>query len=132
METPTPTSARRALELWKAARPANYGLEPHLTALNAAYCGDSASRNTALLASTGTFGALVASDIGERAKLYTQPENEPRLQSHDEFGNRVERIILHPAHREAGRAQVLHHHPHLAVGQRVVGFDIHRRGHRGA
>src|SRR3989344_5053899 len=100
----TPISARLALEAWKAAHPANYGTEPHLAALNVAYCDDNPSKKEWLSHEADLFGASIVPKVADLARLYTQRENEPRLELHDEFGNRVDRVILHPAHREAGRS----------------------------
>ena len=93
---------RRMLAAWKSAQPDNYfsadvgfqrTLEFHWG--TEAY-GERAGR-------LYRFGGILATAVDKAVEEANLDANLPRLQRYDEWGTRIEEVIFHPSHHEAGR-----------------------------
>jgi alkylation response protein AidB-like acyl-CoA dehydrogenase len=93
---------RGMLADWEAAQPDNYftadvGFQRTLEF----HWGKETYRGKA--GSLYRFGAVLATVVDEAAREANQDANLPRLQRYDGRGERVEEVIFHPSHHEAGR-----------------------------
>lgn len=95
-------TGRANLADWDLAQPDNFFVaDRHLQRALAFYLGD--ERYRAEAGRLYRFGHAIAT-VGDRAVRMANVEgNLPRLESYDGFGRRVDRVIFHPSHHEAGR-----------------------------
>lgn len=99
---PTPDLARSLLANWRAEHPDNYfssdvnlqrALEFHLGT-------DEYRRHAPAL---NEAGAAMATGVNQMASVTAEEQNLPRVARFDADGERVEEVVFHPKHHEAGR-----------------------------
>lgn len=102
-EAGTTETARRDLESWKAAFPADpFEADGPLRRILAGRLP--AGRLAALEDRAGRFGRSVVADIAPAARRFEQRAHLPKLAQWDAFGRRVEHVEFDPAYHEAGAA----------------------------
>ncbi len=101
-DIPGDASARRQLADWEKEQPSNFftadlnfqrTLEYH-------WGIDTYRRNAPALY---RFGQVLASKVDPDVRIANRDENPPRLERYDAWGERIEEVLFHPSHHEAGR-----------------------------
>jgi alkylation response protein AidB-like acyl-CoA dehydrogenase len=101
-KTPTPQLARSLLANWLAEQPENYySRDVNLQRALEYHWGTALYRKYAPMLNQA--GATMATEVDRLAAESAQQENLPRLLRFDEHGQRVEEVIFHPHHHQAGR-----------------------------
>lgn len=93
---------RESLAAWKESQPDNFfaydlGFQRSLEFL---WGRDTYKQHAGRLF---RFGSLLASTVDGLVEEASRDQNQPRLERYDPIGERIERVIYHPAHHDAGR-----------------------------
>lgn len=99
---PTPQLARSLLANWRAEQPENYfARDVNLQRALEYHWGTDLYRKQA--PTLNEAGAALATDVDGWVSECALQENLPRLVRFDEDGRRVEQVVFHPRHHDAGR-----------------------------
>ena len=99
---PTPQLARSLLANWRADQPKNYFTrDVNLQRSLEFHWGT--ERYGKYAPSLIESGAKMAEDVDRLAAEACEVQNLPRLVRYDRHGERIEQVVFHPSHHEAGR-----------------------------
>lgn len=95
-------TGRAALTDWDRAQPDNFFVaDRNLQRTLAFYWGEELYRAEA--GRLYRFGQAVSTTVDRAVRIANLEGNLPRLEGYDGFGRRVDRVVFHPEHHEAGR-----------------------------
>lgn len=101
-KTSAPELARALLANWLADQPENFfARDLNLQRSLEYHWGTDRYREQAL--ALNAYGAVLAVDVDRLAAEANEQQNLPKLERFDTRGERIEKVVFHPSHHEAGR-----------------------------